>query len=490
MLTPRFKLEQDDKYVIVKIYAPFTNISETEVFMDAQDFRFFSKPYFLRLHFSGQIEENEEASAAFDAESLSFIVKCPKVCQGEFFSNLDMISELCNPPGGQNVTLIEDLDDEELEDYHDWYFEQNVVEESEDDLEVFSECCGIGFGLTYKNVFERLLAECQEILDVKNPGQLSLKQRFEQKLALEGEHFDSDHYLCDLLEPDDTLKEALDYDFDLSKCSQLSDEDRVKLVEMGKVKVKNDLKDTKSSSSSEKEECTKKSNCNNGIHGSKLKFRTLCAINELIFAYCYDLRTNLGEHCSESAWTIAKLCPSLTCSTMAKDCRSSIIGSLRRSLIYPIVRHYGLSTSVHNDTVNVWRHGKVSVIKILLDIIKLFQESEGRYIFNQLYLQHYVTWIQSVKSEKIAAFAQDLSSLKLNKEDLGLDLTELESAAILVQQEHQEEEEVIQGIENLCANESDSDDDSDASETSDSSDSDESTTESSDNENKVNDDDA
>ena len=206
MLTPRFNLEQDDKYVIVKIYAPFTNISETEVFMDAQDFRFFSKPYFLRLHFSGQIEENEEASAAFDAESLSFIVKCPKVCQGEFFSNLDMISELCKPPGGQNVTLIEDLDDEELEDHHDWYFEQNVVEESEDDLEVFSECCGIGFGLTYKNVFERLLAECQEILDVKNPGQLSLKQRFEQKLALEGEHFDSDHYLCDLLEPDDTLK--------------------------------------------------------------------------------------------------------------------------------------------------------------------------------------------------------------------------------------------------------------------------------------------
>ena len=139
MLTPRFNLEQDDKYVIVKIYAPFTNISETEVFMDAQDFRFFSKPYFLRLHLPGQIEENEEASAVFDAASLSFIVKCPKVCNGKFFTNLDMISELCKPPGGQNVTLIEDLDDEELEDHHDWYFEQNVVEESKDDLEVSIE---------------------------------------------------------------------------------------------------------------------------------------------------------------------------------------------------------------------------------------------------------------------------------------------------------------------------------------------------------------
>ena len=218
-------------------------------------------------------------------------------------------------------------------------------------------------------------------------------------------------------------------------------------------------------------------NNDSGIHGSKLKLRTLCAINELIFAYCYDLRTNLGEHCSESAWTIAKLCPSLTSSTMAKDCRSSTIGSLRRSLIYPIVRHYDLSTSVHIDAVKVWSHGgKVSVLKILLEIMQLFQESEGRYIFNQLYLQHYVTWIQSVKSDKIAAFAQDLSSLKLNKEDLDLDLTQLEKAAQLVQQEYQEEK-VIQGIENLCANESDSDDsESETSGSSDSDDDDESTT--------------
>ena len=248
MLTPRFNLEQDDKYVIVTIYAPFTNVSETEVFMDAQDFRFFSKPYFLRLHFPGQIEENEEASAVFDAASLSFIVKCPKVCNGEFFTNLDMISELCKPPGGQNVTLIEDLDGG---NDHDWYFDQNVVTEEDED---FSEnCCGIGFGLTYKNVFERLLAECQEVLDIKNPGQLSLKQRFQQQLALEGEHFDSDHYLADLLEPDDTLKEILHYDFDLSQCTQLSDENRVKLVEMSKVKVKSNLKDIKSTALPEKE---------------------------------------------------------------------------------------------------------------------------------------------------------------------------------------------------------------------------------------------
>ena len=39
MLTPRFSIDQDDNFVLVTIYAPFTNVAETEVFMDEEDFR-------------------------------------------------------------------------------------------------------------------------------------------------------------------------------------------------------------------------------------------------------------------------------------------------------------------------------------------------------------------------------------------------------------------------------------------------------------------
>ena len=85
MLTPRFKLVQDDKFVTISIYAPFTHVAETEVFMDGTDFRFFSKPYFLRLHFPCEIVENDEASAKFEADTVSYVIKCPKVNQGEFF---------------------------------------------------------------------------------------------------------------------------------------------------------------------------------------------------------------------------------------------------------------------------------------------------------------------------------------------------------------------------------------------------------------------
>ena len=85
MLTPRFDLNQDDNFLIVTIYAPFTNISDTEIFMEDLDFRFFSKPYFLRLHLPKPIEESDLANAEYKADINSFVIKAPKKNSGEFF---------------------------------------------------------------------------------------------------------------------------------------------------------------------------------------------------------------------------------------------------------------------------------------------------------------------------------------------------------------------------------------------------------------------
>ena len=57
MITPRFTIAQSDSCLTVTIYAPFTNVADTEVFMEERDFRFFSKPYFLRLHLPGEVHE-------------------------------------------------------------------------------------------------------------------------------------------------------------------------------------------------------------------------------------------------------------------------------------------------------------------------------------------------------------------------------------------------------------------------------------------------
>ena len=155
MLTPRFELSQDDKYLVVTIYAPFTNIDRTEVFMDGTDFRFSSPPYFLRLHLPGEVEESDAASGAWDAETTSFVVKCPKVVEGENFAGLDMLTQLLTPKGDTSVkNAVEELDGEDFEGEEEeededieWYFEQNVpAEEDSQTGRADSQTHGYGFG--------------------------------------------------------------------------------------------------------------------------------------------------------------------------------------------------------------------------------------------------------------------------------------------------------------------------------------------------------
>ena len=141
MLTPRFSLSQDEKFLILEIYAPFTNIAETEIFMEDKDFRFFSKPYFLRLHLPGAITETDKASAKYVAESRSFLVHAPKKTQGEVFQGLDLLTDLLKPKGREYLpsAQIEVLQEEgppgeEDEEEIDWYYDQQIPEKADEDL--------------------------------------------------------------------------------------------------------------------------------------------------------------------------------------------------------------------------------------------------------------------------------------------------------------------------------------------------------------------
>lgn len=48
MLTPVFSITQDHDYLFISITAPNARIAETEVHFEDTDFRFYSKPYYLR----------------------------------------------------------------------------------------------------------------------------------------------------------------------------------------------------------------------------------------------------------------------------------------------------------------------------------------------------------------------------------------------------------------------------------------------------------
>ena len=95
---------------------------------------------------------------------------------------------------------------------------------------------GYGFGFKRVDVFSKLLDECQEILDIKDPDSKTWLERRKQRLDLEDSDFNSDHYLCDLFEAED-LEHLWDSESTWSKGSpflRLYDMARSTLIAGGK----------------------------------------------------------------------------------------------------------------------------------------------------------------------------------------------------------------------------------------------------------------
>ena len=437
MLTPRFQLSQDETFLILEIYAPFTNVSETEIFMEDKDFRFFSKPYFLRLHLPGAVTESDDTSAKYVAESKSFLVHATKKTPGEVFKGLDLLTSLLNPKGETkidkpNIEFVAqngDAPGEEDEEEIEWYYDQQVQEkEEEDETGPGLVKSGYGFGFQETGVFRKLAEECQEILDVKNPDSLTAHERRTQRTALEDQKFCPDHYLCDLHE-DDVILDLISFtspwtrvlqhpgDDGLKAILPFTPEDRERMIALPRKAFLVDPKDLQS---------------------------VYFGLVDLLFAHCYDYRINLGEPCAESDWNLSKLSATLSCCERHNTLQDVIRVCVRRSLIYPLHRHWDLAIRVFKDVADLLRVGRPAVVKALVSVIPLMIENEGRYIFNQLYLEPYAAWIQSVNPETLKSLAESITTClpKLTKADMNLDLDELELAAMLALEEEQEKTEI------------------------------------------------
>lgn len=469
MLTPRFELSQDDEFLYISIYAPFTNLENTEIFMDGTDFRFFSKPYYLRLHLPGEVEESDKAGGEYDADTASFKVKCPKVKHGIHFQGLDMITQLLTPKGNNEVkTKIEDLsgdnneenngeaDQESEEEEMDWYFEQtfptdesNLIKSGED-----VSLYGYGFNFAKTGVFKDLMDEFGQILDVKNPDVKTLSERRLERESLEDSDFSADHYLCDLYETSE-IENILNCK--TSWESLLSNQKSI------------DPKDPSLSFNKDEQEAMLALPRRTYSLREKERISVFLSLLDLLYGQCYDGRIREGDEdfgC-ETGWCAAKLSATLSACTKHKSIKDAVRTCIRRSLIYPLYRHWELSLLVWRDVINILKVGKVAVIKSLLKILKSFGETEGYHIFSQLYIQDYLVWVQTVPESHLQSLNDALQSVVkgITKSDVSLELDELEYAAILTIKEQQEEEESKLGIDAITNKinkvELDSDDDSD-----------------------------
>nr|XP_010968895.1 protein SHQ1 homolog [Camelus bactrianus] len=435
MLTPAFDLSQDSNFLTIAIRVPYARVSEFDVYFEGVDFKFYAKPYFLRLTLPGRIVENGSEQGSYDADKGIFTIRLPKETPGQHFEGLNMLTALLAPRksrtakplveeiGASEVSEegVEDDDDEEF----DWEVEQSPYEEVPESA--LNPECRYGFGNLRSGVFQRLQDELNDVIDIKDPDFTPAAERRQKRLAAELAKFDPDHYLADFFE-DEAIKQVLEYD------PWWTDTYSKMMASLEKSQEQENLAALVSFSEEEKYQLRKFVN-KSYLLDKRAHRQVYYSLIDILLAYCYETRVTEGEKNVESAWNIRKLSPTLCWFETWTNVHEILVSFGRRVLCYPLYRHFKLVTKTCRDTIKILQLGKSAVLKCLLDIHKIFQENDPAYILNDLYISDYCVWIQKAKSKKLAALAEALKEASLTKAQLGLELEELEAAALLVQEE-------------------------------------------------------
>lgn len=434
MITPAFELRQDSDFLILIIRVPYTRTSEFDIYIQGEHFKFYAKPYFLRLTLPGRIVEDGREQASFDIDKGLFTLHVPKETPEEHFEGLEMLTSLLAPKGTRSAQpLVEDTgegasgggtcEEEDEEEEFDWQIEQEVY--TEPPAETLKGYHKYGFGNLRSGVFTRLQEELSEVIDLDDPDNTAPELRRSKRLDTETTIFCTDHYLLSLYED----KEVIDTMLKLKPWWRQLDVDQ------------SEHSDTSVTFTEEEKEQMRKFTNRSYLLDNKARFHVWLSLVDIILAYIYDVRTTEGEHNVESAWSIRKLSGTLSWLETYHSLQDVLVSFGRRSLCYPLYRHFSLITSAVKDAAHIFQSGKACVLKCLLAIHKIFRENDPAYILNDLYITDYCIWIQRVKSKHVITLAEPLRKAKLHKSHLDLELEILEHAAELVVKEEEEGED-------------------------------------------------
>ncbi|XP_054072159.1 protein SHQ1 homolog isoform X2 [Rissa tridactyla] len=433
MITPAFELTQDPDFLTIVIKVPYARGSEFDVYFEGEDFKFYAKPYFLRLTLPGRTVEDGREKASYNTDKGTFTIRLPKEIPGQYFEGLDMLTSLLAPKKSRSgKPLVEEIDtaasaelSEEEEEEFDWEIEQTPYEESAESMLPLQYC--YGFGNLRSGVFQRLQDELSDVIDIKAPDQTPVDERRRKRLAAEAAKFDPDHYLADFFE-DEAIQHVLMYK------PWWVDVHKKMTAFKGESHQEHDNHTFVVFSEEEKEQLRKLTN-KSYLLDKRSRHHVYLGLTDILLAYCYEICVNEGDKNVESAWNIRKLSATLCWLESFTSIHDVLVSFGRRVLCYPLHRHFGLVTRAFNDTVMILQLGKAAVLKCLLDIHKIFRENDPAYILNDLFITDYCIWIQKTKSKKLAALSESLQKTTLTKSHIGFELEELEAAAVLVEEE-------------------------------------------------------
>ncbi|XP_044307703.1 protein SHQ1 homolog isoform X3 [Varanus komodoensis] len=394
MITPAFELTQDPDYLTITIKVPYARVSEFDVYFEGKEFKFYAKPYFLRLVLPGRIVEDGRETASYDDTGI-FTIRLPKETPGEVFEGLDMLTALLAPRKSRSAKpLVEEIgaeheDHVEEEEEFDWEIEQTLYEESGE--KPLCSFCMYGFGNQKSGIFTRLQDELNDVIDIKNPDMIPAVERREKRWAAEAAKFDPDHYLADFFE-DEAVCHLLKYKpwWVKAYATKMSSQENSTWNESSQPALVSFTED-------EKEQLRKFTN-KTFLLDKRTCHQVYLSLVDILLAYCYEVYATEGEKNVESAWNIRKLSSSLCWLESFTSISEVLVSFGRRVLCYPLYRHFSLVTRALSDTSMILHLGKSAVLKCLLDIHKIFRENDPAYILNDLYITDYCIWIQKANA--------------------------------------------------------------------------------------------
>lgn len=246
------------------------------------------------------------------------------------------------------------------------------------------------------------------IIDNPDPDILSIEKRRELRLENENEKFDQDHYLADYFDDSEMINDSI---------------------------LKFDLVWNEDEFSQEEIDCLKNMPKKTFMLDKEQKFYAFLGLVDILYAYCYNQRINLGDSNVESGWTIAKLSSTLSWFDIFKSLEDCVIASFRRSLCFPLYRNWKLSKKCFTDLINLIKQDIKVIIRVLLEIRKIFIDTDCRYILNDLYINDYIIWLQYVNKKKFESLVKCLQEIKISKSMVDFDLECIELAGKLALEE-------------------------------------------------------
>ncbi len=218
-ITPKFKVDQDDDFVTIRINVPYIRISAAEILTENNEFSFYCKPYLLKLTFPGNFHEDEDKYSAQynpDDDHGMLTVKLMKRISGEHFPDLDLITKLLQIRKVAN--LEERLDGEGgIEVLHSENFVDGDTN-SFDNIESYDKVhlnmvskFKYGFNNQYSTTLMNLSDQLLDMVEIEQPENIHPLNRRYLRVHQENKLFDANRYLGDLFgsEDDEIYQQAI-----------------------------------------------------------------------------------------------------------------------------------------------------------------------------------------------------------------------------------------------------------------------------------------